>query len=351
MENPVDASGRATGQPHLIGESLRVLAHDETYHAVVGFIGTLPLVPAIGKPIEEWLTNAAQEFAGRLVALCLIGDPETVRAYEAAGFLVFPDAYRTIRAIAALAAFAGLGPDDEDHEEASPAPAAHQRFGPALSEHSAKQYLHQTGVPILSELLATSGEAAARAARELGFPVVLKICGPEILHKSEIGGVLLAIDSEEAAAKGFDLLIERALAAGHSRESLEGVIVAPTARAGIETILGVKNDPSFGPVVLFGMGGIYSEVLKDFAVRIAPIGIEEAQEMVRSIQAWPLLKGIRGKSPADVAVLSQAISDLSAFAAQNADRISEIDINPFVVWKQGEGAAALDALITLKPAD
>ena len=351
MENPVDASGRATGQPHLIGESLRVLAHDCSFDAVVGFIGTLPLVPAIGKPIEEWLTNARDEFASRLVALCLIGDPETVRAYEAAGFLVFPDAYRTIRAIAALSALAGLGADDEGQEKTSPAATAHQRPGAALSEHSAKQYLHQTGVPVLPERLATSSKGAARAARELGFPVVLKICGPDILHKSEIGGVLLAIDSAEAAADGFDLLIERAMAAGHSRERLEGVIVAPMARAGVETILGVKNDPSFGPVVLFGMGGIYSEVMKDFAVRVAPIGIEEAEEMVRSIHAWPLLKGIRGEPPADLATLLQAISDLSIFAAQNADRIAEIDINPFVVWKQGEGAAALDALITLKPAD
>jgi acyl-CoA synthetase (NDP forming) len=351
MENPVDASGKATGEPHRIGQSLQVLAQDCGYDAVVGFIGTLPLVPAIGKPIEEWLTSAREEFAGRLVALCLIADPETVRAYEAAGFLVFPDAYRTIRAIAALTALSGHGTDGREQQVAHDGPATDQPASTALSEHAAKQYLEQTGVPILAERLATSGEDAARAASELGFPVVLKVCGPGILHKSEIGGVLLNVPSAQAAAEGFDLLIERATAAGHPRETLEGVIVAPMARAGIETILGVKNDPSFGPVVLFGMGGIYSEVLKDFAVRVAPIGIEEACEMVGSIHAWPLLKGIRGESPADIAVLAQAISDLSAFAAQNADRISEIDINPFVVWKEGEGAAALDALITLKPAD
>jgi acyl-CoA synthetase (NDP forming) len=347
MENPVDASGKATGQPHRIGESLQVLAHDRSYDAVVGFIGTLPLVPAIGKPIEQWLTEAKDAFAGRLVALCLIGDPETVRAYEAAGFLVFPDAYRTIRAIAALSALSG-NTGERDKAEASATGTAHPPSGTAMSEHAGKQQLTRTGVPILPERLVTSSEEAAGAARALGFPVVLKICGPDILHKSEIGGVLLSIDSEEAAATGFELLIERGMAAGHAREKLEGVIVAPMARAGIETILGIKNDPSFGPVILFGMGGIYSEVMKDFAVRLAPVGVDEAEDMVRSVHAWPLLKGIRGEAPADLAVLAKAISDLSVFAAENADRIAEIDINPFVVWKQGEGAAALDALITLK---
>jgi acyl-CoA synthetase (NDP forming) len=342
--NPLDASGQATAHLSQFGESLRLFVRDGGFDAVIGFFGTIPLAPAMGKPLKESV-SAAIGASNRLVVLSLVGDAETVRAYEQAGFLVFPDNYRAVRAVAALAQLSGHG-DREPAQTTAPPPASKPR---ALSEHAAKAFLAESGVPLLPEALAHSQGEAIEAARKLGFPVALKICGPTILHKSDIGGVLLSVDTEADVADGYRLLCERAHAAGFERKDVEGVLVAPMAPRGVETILGVKNDPAFGPVVLFGLGGIYSEVLKDFAVRLAPVSLEDAHRMIRSITAWPILRGARGSAPADIEALARAISDLSQFAVDNAGRISEIDINPFVVWEEGKGGVALDALVTLRP--
>jgi succinyl-CoA synthetase beta subunit len=213
-----------------------------------------------------------------------------------------------------------------------------------LSEHDAKQLLAAAGVPVAAERLARSAEEAQAAAQALGCPVALKINSPDIAHKSEIGGVLLNVATPEAAAVGYRTLIERARAAA-PKARLDGVLVAPMITDGVETILGVKRDPVFGPVVMFGLGGIFVEVLKDVALRIAPFGLEEARAMIREIQGFPLLDGARGRPKADVEAAAQALSRLSLYAAAMGDRLDSIDINPFIVRPAGKGALAVDALV------
>ena len=172
----------------------------------------------------------------------------------------------------------------------------------------------------------------------------MKLVSTDILHKSEIGGVLLNVTDEAAAREGYDTLIERAKAAQPDAK-VDGVVVAPMISGGVETILGVKNDPAFGPVVLFGLGGIFVELLGDVTQRLAPFGVEEAHEMMREVKGFPLLDGARGAEPADIDALAEALSRLSVFAHENADRIESIDINPFLVLPKGHGAFAVDALI------
>ena len=346
IRNPLDASGQATAHLRQFGESLQLFVQEAGYDAVIGFFGTIPLVPAMGEPLMESV-SAAVGASDKLIVLSLVGDAQTVRAYEQAGFLVFPDNYRAVRAVAALATLAGHGPDEEPVTAPASRPASALT---ALSEHAAKGLLAEAGIPVLPERLVQSAAEASEAARAFGLPVAMKVCGPTILHKSDIGGVLLSVDSDADVREGHRLLLERAQAAGYGPKAVEGVLVTPMAPRGVEIILGVKNDPTFGPVVLFGLGGIYSEVLKDFTVRVAPVSLDEARRMIRhTTAAWPILRGARGAPPADVETLARAISDLSHFAVSNADRIAEVDINPFVVWEEGKGGVALDALITLKP--
>ncbi len=268
---------------------------------------------------------------------------ETRQIFDDLNYLVIPDPTRAVRAAAALMQV-GQGYTKSD-PPAPPALAAPIEVpGEMPNEVEAKRILAKAGVPVVGERLATSAEAAQKYAAEIGCPVAMKLVSTEILHKSEIGGVLLNVEDETAAREGFDILIERAQTA-QPNAKVDGVVVAPMILGGVETILGVKVDPAFGPVVVFGLGGIFVELLSDVTQRLAPFGVEEAHEMMREVKGFPLLDGARGAEPADIDALAEALSMLSQFAHENAQQIESIDINPFLVLPKGQGAFAVDALI------
>lgn len=349
ISNPLDASGQVVSSLSSLQNAIDTLVHDAGYQSVIAFFGTIPLAPGMGRPLLDAITAAGKRFNDRLVVLCLLGDQETIRAYEAAGYLVFPDTYQAARAVAGLVTL-GKGRKVQAAAPISLQPA-YRNMNAEMSEHDAKRLLAQAGVPSLPERLANSAQEAVEAAETIGYPVVMKICSPVIPHKTEIGGVLLAVPDGAAVRAGYDLLLSRATAAGYESAAIEGVLVAPMAPKGIETILGVNVDPTFGPAVIFGLGGIHVEVLRDSTLRLAPFDEAEAQKMIREIRSWPLLEGVRGGKPADTDALAKALAALSRFAAANADTLVSIDVNPFVVWEQGKGAAALDALITFAEPD
>jgi acetate---CoA ligase (ADP-forming) len=220
----------------------------------------------------------------------------------------------------------------------------------ALSEVEAKRVLAAAGIPVVPERLAASPEEAVAAAEALGLPCVLKIVSAQIQHKSEMGGVLLGLDSAAAVRAGYATLLERART--HAPDAqVQGVLVAPMVRGGVETILGVQRDPVFGPVVLFGLGGILVEVLKDVTLRIAPFDEDEALAMLREVKGYPILEGVRGRPRADIPALARALAQLSVFADANADALETLDVNPFIVLPEGQGALAVDALIVPRRAE
>jgi len=178
--------------------------------------------------------------------------------------------------------------------------------------------------------------------------VVLKILSVDILHKSEIGGVLLDVGDAAAVRSGFELLLARARAAVPAAR-IEGVLVAKQLSGGVECILGIQRDPVFGPVAVFGLGGIFIEVLHDVVLRRCPFGEDTAEQMVRSIQGAPLLLGARGKPPVDIQALAAMLARLSQFAHQAGPRLQSIDLNPVFALPQGQGAYAVDAVIELAP--
>jgi len=211
------------------------------------------------------------------------------------------------------------------------------------SEAEAKRLLAGAGIACVPEAAcATAGEAVA-AAQRFGFPVVLKILSPDLLHKSEIGGVLLDIGDADAVRSGFTLLQHRAKTAPAAR--IEGVLVAKQLKGGVECILGIHRDPVFGPMAMFGLGGIFVEVLKDVVFRRCPFGPDAAETMIGSIKGAPLLLGDRGRAKADVQALAEMLSRLSAFAVAAGERLQSTDLNPVFAMPEGEGAFAADAVI------
>jgi acetyltransferase len=193
--------------------------------------------------------------------------------------------------------------------------------------------------------VAQSAEEAARFADEIGYPVVMKIVSPDILHKSDIGGVRVGIASRQEAMDAFDLMMLRIRRYAPDAE-LRGVSVQEMVRSGREVILGSTRDPQFGPLVMFGLGGIYVEVLKDVSFRVAPFGRRHARQMVDEVRSAPLLRGARGERPCDLDAIVTCLLILSQLVTDFPE-IVEMDVNPLKVGEPGTGAVAVDARITI----
>lgn len=216
-----------------------------------------------------------------------------------------------------------------------------------LSEHDSKTILEGWGIPVSRTRLAASAEEAAAAARETGFPVVLKIYSPGITHKTDVGGVVLDVRSEEAVRQEFDAMLAR-VARLRPEARLAGVTVQPMIAAGdgVELILGTKQDPTFGTVLMAGLGGIAAEIMGDRALGFPPLNERLARRMLESLKIWPLLQGYRGRPPVDLDRLVEVIIRLSYLVAEHPE-IRELDINPLRV--SAAGVLALDARIVTGP--
>ena len=212
-----------------------------------------------------------------------------------------------------------------------------------LLEPEAAELFADHGLPVPAFTLATSEAAAVAAARELGFPVVLKIVSPDILHKSDAGGVKVRLADAAAVSAAYREMMA-AVAARVPGARVQGVLVAPSAPEGLECIVGMTRDPQFGPALMFGLGGIFVELLKDVSFRVLPVTRSDAEEMVREIRGWPLLQGLRGSGPRDVAAVVEFLVRTAELVERNPE-IREIDVNPLRVYERG--ALALDARVIL----
>jgi acyl-CoA synthetase (NDP forming) len=269
-------------------------------------------------------------------------DADMLASYEADGLMTFEDPSRAIRALSRLARFAEAFDQDAGQQQLPEIGADAILPGEAVGEHEAKRILARAGIAVLPEELAPDPRAAAQAAARLGFPVAMKIASPDILHKTEVGGVALNLGDVEAVENAAEAMLAT-LAQKAPDARIEGFLLSPMAGEGVELIVGMRRDPVMGPVAMVGLGGIFTEVLKDVAVGLAPLSAAQAKELIASLRGSALLDGVRGRAPADIGAADDAISRLSALAARNADRFDSIEINPLLV--RPSGAVALDALI------
>jgi acetate---CoA ligase (ADP-forming) len=217
--------------------------------------------------------------------------------------------------------------------------------GTALSEYASKQVLRAYGIKTTKDVLCKTPAEAVKAAKAIGFPVVMKVSSPDLLHKSDAGLVRVGVVAPKEVRFVFDELLAKAKGADR-KARIEGVIVTEMVSGGVETLVGISNDPLFGPVVTVGLGGIFVEVLHDVTFRVPPFHRDEAQRMVDELQGAAMLRGVRGKKAVDEQALVDTIMKVQRLALDLADDVAELDVNPLVV--RSHGAVALDALVVRK---
>lgn len=198
------------------------------------------------------------------------------------------------------------------------------------NEYSSKTMLQKWGLPTGEFKLVNSAQDAAEAGIELGFPIVMKIVSDQIIHKTEAGGIFLNVQDEEQAMNAYEKLISNAKA--YNPEAIiDGVLISPMVKSGVEVIVGGMYDIQFGPVIMFGLGGVFVEIFKDVKFRMAPVDKSEAIKMIQSIQAYPMLCGARGQQPVNMDALAELLVKVSEYLAENQD-VAEIDINPVICY-------------------
>jgi acyl-CoA synthetase (NDP forming) len=215
-----------------------------------------------------------------------------------------------------------------------------------LTELESKEILKEAGVPVVEARLAKTKAESSALARKMGFPVALKVVSPDVIHKSDSGGVVLGLNNTTQVGEAYSKILS-AVKKHYPKAKIQGVSVQKMAKTGVEVIIGMTKDAQFGPVLMFGLGGILVEVLKDVAFRIVPLTKRDAHEMIKEIKGYPLLEGYRGQEPADISFLEDLLLKVSDFVDKNPD-IKELDLNPIFAYKNR--AVAVDARVILESA-
>lgn len=345
--NPIDVTGQAVSEPGLLLATAEDMLADGRYDALAVFLAAAGSSEALWPTFEAFARQLQARHPDVALALCALFPPARRRELERLGCLVFADPSAAVRTIAAVGRLA-----DVDAGAATAADAGMDAANPALAqplrdhynEVQAMELLRSAGLPASSCVLATDAHAAARAAAQLGAPVVLKVVSADILHKSDVGGVKLGLSGEDAVRRAHaDILASVSRHLPQAR--IDGVLVAPMAPRGVECIAGVHDDPVFGPVVMFGLGGVFVEVMKDVSFRLAPFGRDEALAMIREIKGYAILQGARGAAPCDVDALADALVALSRLAHARRGALRSVEINPLLALPEGQGVLALDAVV------
>ena len=269
---------------------------------------------------------------------------ELVERFQNAGIPVLPTTKYGFRALQHLQDF--ISHDTIKREARLAIPEVHSANTRALSEYESKKLLADNGVPVDLGYIAKTKAEVKEYAEKIGYPLVMKVESNDILHKSDVGGVMLNIKSLEQAEEAYDKIL--ANAAQHAPNAkINGILMQKMLKAGTEMIIGLNSDPQFGPMLLVGMGGVFVEVFKDAALYPVPLNHDEALHMLQSLKSFKLLNGYRGNPPADIEALTDMMVKISDFAYRKKDTLKELDMNPLFVYPKGEGVAIADALAVM----
>jgi acyl-CoA synthetase (NDP forming) len=355
LGNPIDLTAAIFDDTDLCRKALELIVDDPQVDAIA--MSNVSLQGEIATKVAREIANVARRTDKPIFLAWSAHERVAGAAYAQLAEVNVPRYRSPMRCIRALAAITHHAAACEAYAKRRQEPVlriesreARALVGAAradLAEHRAKKVLAAYGIPVTQEELATSADAAAAAAARIGFPVALKIQSADVPHKTEAGGVRLGLADAAAVRAAYEEIVASVLR--HAPQAaIDGVLVQEMVADGIEVILGVNNDPLFGPAVMFGLGGIFTEVLQDVSFRLAPIHRSVALEMIREVKGYPLLAGARGRPPADVDALADTLCRLSALALDLEGSLAELDINPLFVFPQGRGVKAADALV--KPA-
>jgi acyl-CoA synthetase (NDP forming) len=359
VKNPVDITAQFIADPSLLRSSLEIVLQDPRVDAAIFYLGLME------RFTDQVVANVSAVHAATrkpIVVAWAAAPAAGLDALRQRRICVLPTATRAVNALAGLVAYAEARrrAGRKGGEPAAPAavsPAslralvedARRSGRRTLASGDSFRLLAGYGIGVARFRLSRTKEEAIRAAEELGGPVALKIESPAIRHKTEIGALRLDVRAPDEVGQAYDELSARARAHAPQVEIL-GVLVQEMIRDGTEVVVGVHQDPQFGPVVMVGLGGIFVEVLGDVAFRAAPLGREDAEEMLGELRGRRLLEGARGRPPADVPALIDVLLAVSRLAVDGDGQVAELDINPLLLLPRGRGAVAVDALTVLAEA-
>jgi len=337
LGNPLDTTATIIEDFSRLSDLVNAYDQSGAFDAVVLFLGTIGHSDAGTAAALAAIDSNSQR--GMSLVLVLQGSIASLKAFADRGHCVIEDPTRAIRAVASIAARRLRRPDRSEGRNMSvPAP-----IGP-LNEAASKELLAVAGLPVLEETCATSPEAAEEAVRN-GGRFAFKLLSPDILHKSDIGGVVLNVSGRQAAHEAYDRIIAAARAASPEAR-IDGVLVSEMMDPIGELIVGTIDDPTFGTAVMVGLGGIFSEITRDTVIALAPVSVPDARDMIDRLAGVSIFKGARGRHHGDLEAAAEAVSVLSEFAAQNAPWALSVEINPLAVLPKG--VVALDAAISPK---
>lgn len=346
VSNPIDCTGQVLQDSRITAAAFESLIEDAECDAVLGFYSTVPSTEIFAERLYQAMEQGTGGDRSVPLVICMVAEQATIRRYEDSGVLVFDDPDRAVRAIAGLAYFAeafATAPGAGTVSEPTTTRLEHRIY----TEIDAKHVLAGAGVPVLEEALVVDADAAVAAAERIGWPTVLKVVSPDITHKSDIGGVALGLADPAAVREAFAAVTGNARAAMPDA-AIDGVLVTRMAEPGTELIIGGKVDPVFGPVIMVGWGGVYVEILSEVALRLAPIDVDGAHAMLQELKGAGLLTGARGREPLDVDAVARCLVAVSGFLAEQRDVVEELDINPLLVYPEGRGALAVDAVLVTR---
>ncbi|MBN3781023.1 acetate--CoA ligase family protein [Burkholderia sp. Ac-20345] len=347
VANPVDLTAQGLVDPELYYRALSALFDDARFSAVVvGLIQTDPVTCAIKMPP---VLRAVRELRPQKPVICAgldegaVVPAEYIESMHELGIPYFPSTERALRAVARLSE---LGTRDFAEVACEPVAADVPRQGGVVAEYRAKKILAPLGIPFARGELATNFDAALTVAQQIGYPVALKVQAAELSHKSDIGGVILGVDGDEALQSAWAQLDDN-VRRNAPAAALDGVLIEAMGTRGLEMIVGARNDPQWGPVILVGFGGVTAEVTRD--VRLLPHDLtrEAVVREIGRLKGAPLLHGYRGAPALDVDALADVVVRLGALLRSEPD-IREVDLNPVVVYPHGQGVLALDALMLVE---
>jgi acyl-CoA synthetase (NDP forming) len=339
--NPVDITGQVTNDLSLMARSAQLMLHDQGFASWLGFFAAAGASDAFWPVLRSLVAELRQAHPDAVLVISTLLSAERRAELETLRCLHFTDPSAAVRVLAALA-----GTTTARERPGAMAGASAPVALPAgtLSEAQSLRLLAEAGVPVVPHVHVHGATDAAQAARRFDGEVVVKVCSADLPHKSDVGGVALGVRAE-AAAEAF-LRTRDAVAAARPQARLDGALIAPMVRGGVECLAGVRRDPVFGPVLVVGLGGIHVEALRDVAVRVLPVDREDVLEMLAGLRGAALLDGVRGREAVDREALVEAVLALAAFAQRAGDRLESVEINPLIARPAGEGGCvAVDALV------
>ena len=343
--NPVDVTAQFFNDLSIVPKFTDLMLSRGGYDALIGFWTTVPGSPILSNPLLASLKQAMKGYEDKLFINCMVAPEDIVKTYENEGFLCIEDPTRAVVAMSALMFFGEKFNEKNVINNFNKNDFSVQIPNKKLNEFDCSKILRNAGLPIVpSVLIHSAGELSSIFKRD-NDKYVMKIVSSDIQHKTDIGGVILNLENINDAQKAYEKILSN-VKKNAPEAKIDGVMVSPMIKGGIECILGAKIDPVFGPIVMFGLGGIYAEVMKDIAFAEAPLSEKKAEKMIASLKGRDLFYGTRGQLSVDIKSLVKLIVSMSNFIAANSDKVDQVEVNPVLVSEKQ--IIALDALIITK---